>query len=56
MATVDAGGIKKGMKLEIDNNPYNVVQSDLVKPGKGQAFTRTKLKKFTYRSAARKDV
>ena len=44
MATVDAGAIKKGMKLEIDNNPYNVVQSDLVKPGKGQAFTRTKLK------------
>ena len=44
MATVDANSIKKGMKLEIDNNPYNVVQSDLVKPGKGQAFTRTKLK------------
>jgi elongation factor P len=44
MATVDAGSIKKGMKLEIDNNPYNVIQSDLVKPGKGQAFTRTKLK------------
>jgi len=44
MATVDAGAIKKGMKLEIDGNPYNVVQSDLVKPGKGQAFTRTKLK------------
>lgn len=44
MATVDAGSIKKGMKLEIDDNPYNVVQSDFVKPGKGQAFTRAKLK------------
>lgn len=44
MATVDAGQIKKGMKLEINGNPFNVVQSDLVKPGKGQAFTKTKLK------------
>ena len=44
MATVDANAIKKGMKLEIDNMPYNVVLADIVKPGKGQAFTRTKLK------------
>ncbi len=44
MATVDANQLKKGMKLEIDNNPYNVTQADIVKPGKGQAFTRTRLK------------
>lgn len=44
MAQVEAGQIKQGMKLEIDNAPYNVVVVDLVKPGKGQAFTRTKLK------------
>ena len=44
MATVEAGSIKKGMKLEIDSNPYNVIIADIVKPGKGQAFTRTKLK------------
>ncbi len=44
MATVDANHLKKGMKLEIDNNPYNVIQADIVKPGKGQAFTRTRLK------------
>lgn len=44
MATVDANQLKKGMKLEIDNNPYNVTQADIVKPGKGQAFTRTKLR------------
>jgi elongation factor P len=44
METVDAGSIKKGMKLEIDGNPYNVIVADIVKPGKGQAFTRTKLK------------
>ena len=44
MATVDANAIKKGMKLEIDNTPYNVTLADIVKPGKGQAFTRTKLR------------
>lgn len=47
MATIDAGSIKKGMKLEIDNYPYNVAQADLVKPGKGQAFVRTKLKNLS---------
>ena len=36
--------IKKGLKVEIDGKPYNVVYFQFVKPGKGQAFTRTKLK------------
>lgn len=44
MSQVDATNIKKGMKLEIDNAPFNVVQADYVKPGKGQAFTRVKIK------------
>lgn len=41
---IDSNQVKKGMKLEIDNVPYNAVNVDLVKPGKGQAFTRIKLK------------
>jgi elongation factor P len=44
MSEIESGQIRKGMKVEIDNNPYNVVSVDLVKPGKGQAFTRTRLK------------
>ena len=36
--------IKKGLKVEIDGKPYNVVYFQFVKPGKGQAFTRTKMK------------
>ena len=36
--------IKKGLKVQIDGNPYSVVEFQFVKPGKGQAFTRTKLK------------
>lgn len=44
MGQIEAGQIRNGMKLEIDSNPYVVVQADLVKPGKGQAFTRTRIK------------
>ena len=44
MAQVDATNLKKGMKLEITNAPYNVERADYVKPGKGQAFTRVKLR------------
>jgi elongation factor P len=36
--------IRKGLKVEIDNQPYTVIDFQFVKPGKGQAFTRTKLK------------
>lgn len=35
---------RKGLKVEIDGEPYLMVESQFVKPGKGQAFTRTKLK------------
>lgn len=41
---VNAGGVKPGMKLEIGGDPYLVVHADHVKPGKGQAFSRLKLK------------
>jgi len=33
-----------GMKVEIDQQPYVMVENDFVKPGKGQPFNRTKLK------------
>ena len=36
--------IKKGLKFKMDGAPYNVVDFQFVKPGKGTAFTRTKLK------------
>lgn len=40
----ETSDIKKGLKVLIDGNPYNVVDHQFVKPGKGQAFTRTKMK------------
>jgi elongation factor P len=36
--------IKKGLKIEIDGAPWTVTEFLFVKPGKGVAFTRTKLK------------
>lgn len=35
---------KKGLKILIDNEPYNIVDFQHVKPGKGNQFTRTKLR------------
>lgn len=35
---------RKGLKIEIDGVPYSIVDFQHVKPGKGGAFVRTKLK------------
>lgn len=35
---------KKGLKIEIDGSPFTIVDFQHVKPGKGGAFVRTKLK------------
>lgn len=44
MAQVSTNEFKTGMKIEVDGDPYTIVGAEFVKPGKGQAFTRTKLK------------
>ena len=35
---------KKGLKIEIDGTPYAIIDFQHVKPGKGGAFVRTKMK------------
>ena len=35
---------RKGLKVEIDGVPYEIIDFQHVSPGKGRAFTRTKLK------------
>ncbi len=55
---------KKGLKLLIDRNPYTVVDFQHVKPGKGNQFTRTKLRNMitgtnlekTYKSGEKFEV
>ena len=39
-----SGDLRKGLKIEIDGEPYIIVQFDFVKPGKGQALYKCKLK------------
>jgi elongation factor P len=41
---IGANEFRAGMKLEIDGDPYLIVDAQHVKPGKGGAFVRTKLK------------
>ena len=40
----DSSDLRKGLKVEIDGDPYVVVQFDFVKPGKGRALYKCKLK------------
>jgi len=35
---------KNGLKILIDNEPYSIISHDFVNPGKGQAFSRTKVR------------
>ena len=41
---VQLSDFKKGTKILIDGQPYTVIDFQHVKPGKGNQFTRTKLK------------
>src|SRR5210317_1357543 len=44
MGNVSSGQFKTGMKVMIDGDPCNMVEVEFVKPGKGQAFTRVRLR------------
>ena len=41
---LESGDLKKGVKIEIDGEPYILVQFEFVKPGKGQSLYKCKLK------------
>ncbi len=41
---ISAGDFRNGMTIELDNNIYQIIEFQHVKPGKGAAFVRTKLK------------
>jgi elongation factor P len=40
----ESGDLRKGLKIEMDGDPYIIVQFEFVKPGKGQALYKCKLK------------
>ena len=41
---ISAGDFRNGVTLEIEGNVYQIVEFQHVKPGKGAAFVRTKIK------------
>ena len=42
---ISAGDFRNGVTLEIEGNVYQIMEFQHVKPGKGAAFVRTKIKK-----------
>lgn len=44
MATYGSNDLKNGLKIMMDDAPCNIVECEFVKPGKGQAFTRIKVR------------
>ena len=46
MATYYSNDFRAGLKIMLDGEPYAVEASEFVKPGKGQAFARVKLRRL----------
>jgi elongation factor P len=44
MATFSTSEFKGGLKVLIDGEPCSILENEVVKPGKGQAFNRVKLR------------
>lgn len=44
MAQVSTNEFRSGLKVEVDGEPYTIINNEFVQPGKGQPFNRVKLK------------
>ena len=44
MATYSTNEFRGGLKLMVDGDPCSIIENEFVKPGKGQAFCRVKLR------------
>jgi len=47
MATFSTNEFRSGMKVMLDGDPCAILENEFVKPGKGQAFNRVKLRNLT---------
>jgi elongation factor P len=64
MAQISTTDIRGGIRLEVEGQPYTVISNEFVKPGKGQAFNRIRLKHLltgrtierTFKSGEKLDV
>lgn len=53
---MDTSDIRKGLKFMYEGQPWVVVEFQFVKPGKGQAFTRTKMKNLLTGSVLERNI
>lgn len=44
MSSYSTNEFRSGLKIMLDKNPFVIVDNEFVKPGKGQAFNRVKLR------------
>jgi len=44
MANYSTNEFKGGLKIMLDGDPYTIVENEFVKPGKGQAFSRVRVR------------
>ena len=44
MASYSTNEFKAGLKIMLDGDPHAIVENEFVKPGKGQAFNRTRVR------------
>ncbi len=44
MASYSTNEFKSGLKILLEGDPYAIVENEMVKPGKGQAFNRVKIR------------
>lgn len=46
MATYNTSEFRSGLKIMMDGDPCTIVENEFVKPGKGQAFNRVKIRNY----------
>lgn len=64
MAQMSTNEIRGGVKVEVEGQPYTIISNEFVKPGKGQAFNRIRMKHLmtgrvierTYKSGDKLDL
>jgi len=44
MASYSTNEFKSGLKIMLDGDPFSIIENEFVKPGKGQAFNRVRLR------------
>ncbi|HTT00472.1 MAG TPA: elongation factor P [Steroidobacteraceae bacterium] len=44
MASFSTNEFRAGVKILLDGEPYSIIENEMVKPGKGQAFNRVKIR------------